>query len=68
MGWWVAGGWVDKKRGGELGEWRKGRRGGVVEKREEVAVGFLGDQSNRLVVGSNVPSKAVDALHNINQP
>lgn len=24
--------------------------------------GFLGDQCNRLVVGSNVPSKAVDAL------
>ena len=30
MGWWVAGGgrwgWVDKKCGGELGEWRRGRR------------------------------------------
>lgn len=39
MGWWVAGGWVDKKCGSELGEWRKGRRGGVVGKREEVAVG-----------------------------
>lgn len=29
-----------KKRAGELGEWRKGRRGEVVEEREEVAVGF----------------------------
>lgn len=58
----VAGGWVDKKCEGELGEWRKVRRGGVVEKRERVAVGFLGVQSNRLVIGSNVPSKAVDAL------
>lgn len=31
-------------------------------RREEVAVGFLGNQSNRLVVGSNVSSKAADAL------
>ena len=42
VGWWGGGGWVDKKRGGELGEWSKGRRGGVVEVRGEVAVGFLG--------------------------
>lgn len=62
MGWWVAGGWVDKKRGVELGEWRRGRRGGVVEKGEEVAEGFLGNQNNRVGVGSNVPFKAVDTL------
>lgn len=31
-------------------------------RREEVAVGFLGDQSKRLVVGSNISSKAADAL------
>lgn len=38
----VGGGdWVGKKPGGELGEWRKGKTGGVVEKKEEVAVGFL---------------------------
>lgn len=32
-------GWVNKC-GSELGEWRKGRREGVVDRREEVAVVF----------------------------
>lgn len=44
-GWWVAGGWVGEKCGGWLGVWRRGRREGVVEEREKVAVGILGDQS-----------------------
>lgn len=52
---------MDKKCGSMSGEWRKGRRGGVVQKRRRRQWGSLGDQSNRLVVG-NVPSKAVDAL------
>lgn len=64
MDWWVARGWVDKKRGGELGEWRKSRRGrsGGEKGGGSSAVGFLVNQTNRLVVGSNVPSMAVDAL------
>lgn len=33
-------GWVNKKCGSELGEWRKDRREGVVGRREEVAVVF----------------------------
>lgn len=56
------GGRVEKNCGGELGEGRNSRRGVVVGGGGEVAVGFLGGQSNRLVVGSNVPSKTVDAL------
>lgn len=30
-----------------------------------MAVGFLGDKSSRLVVGSNVPSKGLDTLEQI---
>ena len=45
-----------------MGEWRKGRRGGVVKKRKGVAVGISRDKSNRPVKQSNVRSKAVDTI------
>lgn len=58
-------GWVNKKCGSELGEWRKGRREGwwVGERRWQWC--SKGDQSNRQVVGNNVPSKAVDSFHTL---
>lgn len=40
-------------------ESQRGKRG---KKREEVAGGFFRVQSNRSLVGNNVPSKAVTAL------
>lgn len=40
----------------------------MVEKVEEVAERFLGNQNNRLGVGRNVPFKAVDALQHFIVP
>lgn len=50
---------MDKKRGGELCEWRKGGREGVVK---EGGGSRVFKEKNRLVTGSNVPSKTVDTL------